>query len=209
VHICKACAKLSKLVGQELEIVGEIEFIVDTQHFSQKNLDWLIAMSASDIDPKAAKLAKSVLVKNDKLPGEFGQLIIEKRIRKVIVAETNRLILRELKPDDIAEIQNLQGQPEIMSSLENGFTIQDSFNDTSLLLTDQIYRYKDDGNGYYVVILKEEGKLIGLAGIFESMIGGEPITELGYIFGQVNLGQGYAKKAVKALIRFSLRSLRP
>jgi RimJ/RimL family protein N-acetyltransferase len=68
-------------------------------------------------------------------------------------------------------------------------------------------RYKKDGYGYFVVILKETGKLIGQVGLMKSEINGKEVIELGYIFDDLYWKQGYCMEATKACIEFAFDKL--
>lgn len=78
-----------------------------------------------------------------------------------------------------------------------------SFAQTRDWIKKQIKRYKDDGYGYFAVIREDDGKLVGQAGIMDSDLDGDPITELGYIFDNEVWGNGYASEAAKALVDFA------
>jgi RimJ/RimL family protein N-acetyltransferase len=109
------------------------------------------------------------------------------------------LIIREFTLDDAAELHEIMRKPEVMYAWEHGFTVQQ----TRDWIKKQIKRYKEDGYGYFAVIREVDGKLIGQAGIMDSDIDGEPITEIGYIFDNEVRGNGYATEAAEALIELA------
>lgn len=77
------------------------------------------------------------------------------------ILETQRLILRELCPNDFHEVCKLLQDNEVMYAYEG------AFNDTEVRewLDRQIKRYAEDKVGLWGAVLKENGELIGQCGI--------------------------------------------
>lgn len=67
-------------------------------------------------------------------------------------------------------------------------------NDTRKWLNRQLTRYRKDGFGYFAVILKQAGMLIGQVGLLKSEIEGKEVVELGYIFDNGYWHQGYCTR---------------
>jgi len=116
---------------------------------------------------------------------------------KANITETERLNIRYFKSDDLNSLYNIMKKPEVMYAWEHGFTKAE----TKKWLDNQILRYKNDGYGYFAIMLKD--KLIGQVGLGKSEINGEDIIELGYIFDDSVWGQGYAFEAAKACIKLA------
>lgn len=53
------------------------------------------------------------------------------------------------------------------------------------------------------ILLKDTDTLIGQAGLHNTEIEGQPITEIGYIFDDTVWGKGYATEASMAVINFA------
>jgi RimJ/RimL family protein N-acetyltransferase len=88
---------------------------------------------------------------------------------------------------------------EVMSAWEHGF----SKTETRQWLNKQLTRYKKDGYGYFAVILKETGTLIGQVGLLKTEINGNKVVELGYIFDNLYWKQGYCIESVNACLQFA------
>lgn len=66
---------------------------------------------------------------------------------------------------------------------------------------DNMYHFY--GYGLWVVCLKDNGKIIGRAGISNREVDGENKLEIGYIIGKPYWHQGYAFEACKAVCKFA------
>ena len=80
--------------------------------------------------------------------------------------ETERLLIRKITRKDIDALLAIMGKPEVMYAWEHGFTKKD----VRKWINRQLTRYRKDGFGYFAVILKENGTLIGQAGLMKSTI---------------------------------------
>lgn len=121
----------------------------------------------------------------------------------LMIAETQRLIIRKLSKEDLPAINTLMEKPEIMYGWEHGFSKKESHR----WINRQMTCYHKDGYGYFAVILKESGKLIGQVGLFKSVIQDKKVVELGYIFDNVFLGI-YGMEAAKACVEYALVKLK-
>ena len=113
-----------------------------------------------------------------------------------MIIETSRLTIRHFLESDIDALYKIMKKPEVMYAWEHGFT-EDEVQDW---ISYQQARYQKDGYGYFAVIAKESGVLIGQAGLLGNEIGGESIVEIGYIFDDAVWGQGYAIEASRACV---------
>lgn len=120
-------------------------------------------------------------------------------LETLIVAETDRLILRRLVRADLTALYEIMRKPEVMYAWEQGF----HKSEVRRWLNRQLTRYYKDGYGYFAVILKDTGRLIGQAGIMKSEIDGKEVTEVGYIFDNTIWGHGYATEAARACVRLA------
>lgn len=74
--------------------------------------------------------------------------------------ETERLIIRRFDSDDFDALLAIMSKSEVMYAWEHGFSEDDVRN----WMERQFVRYAEDGIGYFAVVLKEGGQLIGQAG---------------------------------------------
>ena len=111
------------------------------------------------------------------------------------VFQTERLILRELSPDDAAFAFELNSDPEVVrytgdgpfNSVEEARTFLENYSD-----------YKRNGFGRWGVVLKSTGVLIGWCGLKRDIETGE--VDLGYRFFRACWNQGFATEAGKACL---------
>ncbi|MES2555632.1 MAG: GNAT family N-acetyltransferase [Bacteroidota bacterium] len=107
-----------------------------------------------------------------------------------MIAETERLILREMTPDDAQFAFDLNSNPEVVQytgdgpfdSVEQAREFLENYSD-----------YQRNGFGRWGVVLKETGKLIGWCGLKRDRETGE--VDLGYRFFQENWNKGFATEA--------------
>lgn len=126
----------------------------------------------------------------------------------LVIAETERLIIRRFYKTDLDALWAIMKKPEVMYAWESGF----HKGETRKWLNRQYTRYRKDGYGYFAVVLKSSGKLIGQAGLMKSDVNGETVTEIGYIFDDAVWGHGYAIETARACVdlafgRFGLDKL--
>jgi len=117
----------------------------------------------------------------------------------LLVAETERLRIRRFHKTDLVSLWAIMKKPEVMYAWESGF----SKSETRRWLNRQRTRYHKDGYGYFAVILKEAGTLIGQAGLMKMDLNGEVVLEIGYIFDNTVWGQGYAVEAARACVELA------
>ena len=88
--------------------------------------------------------------------------------------ETERLCLRELKPDDFPALYAVLADSDIMQHYPYAF-------DEARVrgwIERNIKRYRKDGFGLWAVILKETGEMIGDCGLTLQSIEGELLPEI-------------------------------
>lgn len=114
------------------------------------------------------------------------------------IIETERLILRELTEEDFPALCEMLCDKEVMYAWEHGFSHQEARD----WLCNQQKRYETDGFGYFAVILKSTGELIGQCGLLkQDELGDEP--EIGYIFNKRFWHNGYALESAKACKKYA------
>ena len=121
----------------------------------------------------------------------------------LVIMETERLIIRRITRKDMDALLAIMGKPEVMYAWEHGFTKKD----VRKWINRQLTRYRKDGFGYYAIILKESGTLIGQAGLMKSTINGNEAVELGYILDNTYWNNGYGIEAAHACLEYAFYEL--
>src|SRR5581483_12059340 len=98
--------------------------------------------------------------------------------RKMTILETERLFLREFREDDLDALFAILSNEEVMRFSLKGPL---SKKETQEYLQNRILKsYSQNGFGLWAIILKENGSLIGFAGLVIQPIDGKEFVELGY-----------------------------
>lgn len=121
----------------------------------------------------------------------------------LVVMETERLLIRKITRKDIDALLAIMEKPEVMYAWEHGFTKKD----VRKWINRQLTRYRKDGFGYFAVTLKENGTLIGQAGLMKSTINGNEAVELGYILDNAYWHNGYGIEAARACLEYAFWEL--
>ena len=117
--------------------------------------------------------------------------------------ETEHLILRRLRVDDVDAIFAVIGDPITMQFYPRRFERKDAVE----WIERNLRRYADDGHGLYAVVLKATGNVIGDCGLVTQQIEGGPELEVGYHLRRDHWGQGYATEAARACLDYAFREL--
>ena len=121
----------------------------------------------------------------------------------LVVTETERLLIRRITRKDLDALLAIMEKPEVMYAWEHGFTKKD----VRKWINRQLTRYRKDGFGYFAVILKESGALIGQAGLMRSTINGNEAVELGYVLDNAYWHNGYGTEAAYACLEYAFGEL--
>ena len=114
----------------------------------------------------------------------------------MIVAETERLILRHFIPTDIDPLALIVADPEVMRFSEKGVKNRAQAED---FLDSMLYHYQKQGFGLYAVIHKESSELIGYCGLLSWTIDNRQEVEIGYRLATAYWGIGLATEAATAV----------
>lgn len=121
--------------------------------------------------------------------------------------KTARLILRDLRMEDLKDIHPLCSHPEICRYIRPPMTWEQVENH----IRDRVRPWHfEEGRWYSLAVIRvgEEGRIIGeLVFRFESRA--DRRIEIGYRFHPEGQGQGYAIEAVRALVELLLKELDP
>ncbi|WP_060874318.1 GNAT family N-acetyltransferase [Myroides odoratus] len=119
-----------------------------------------------------------------------------------LIAETPRLLLRELQPTDAQSFYALNANPNVIrytgntafATVEEAKEFLENYND-----------YKLNGYGRWAVILKDSGQFIGWCGL--KYDGDTQQTDIGFRFFEEEWGKGYATESAEACLRIGFDQL--
>lgn len=118
------------------------------------------------------------------------------------ILETNRLLLRELNPNDAENFYRLNLNPNVIK-----YTGNSSFKNTQEArdFLENYQDYKLNGYGRWAVINKETNQFIGWCGLkFEEM---ENETDIGFRFLEEEWNKGYATESAIACLNYGFEKL--
>jgi GrpB-like predicted nucleotidyltransferase (UPF0157 family)/L-amino acid N-acyltransferase YncA len=118
-----------------------------------------------------------------------------------VVVETERLILRQFTTDDVDNLVELDGDPDVMLHITGGLTTSREEIETETLPAFLGYYERSDGYGFWAVVERSTGDFVGW---FHFRPGeGHPHDEpeLGYRLRKSAWGKGYGTEGSIALIR--------
>ena len=119
------------------------------------------------------------------------------------VLTTPRLLLRRLTAADAPALLAFMAKPEVMYAWEHGFTRED----VDSWIARQAARYDADGYGYWALVERSSGALVGQAGLMKSCIHGQGCVEVGYLLAPHRWGRGYAAEAARACLAYAFGPL--
>ena len=115
------------------------------------------------------------------------------------IAETERLVIREIDENDAAFINELLNSPGFLRYIgDRGVRTDD---DARAFIRDR-YRtsYEDNGYGLYGVLLKNDGSPVGMCGFVRRDT--LPGPDLGFAFLPEHEGKGYGQESSIAVLKF-------
>jgi len=113
--------------------------------------------------------------------------------------ETERLVVRHLRPDDLDDFAALTGDPETMRSMDDGLPLSREQTRNWIAVSEANYRTR--GYGCFAVTSKPDGRMIGFCG-FAFPPDRPGIVEVIYAFAPSCWSRGYATEAVRASLAF-------
>ena len=116
--------------------------------------------------------------------------------------ETERLILREMTPEDFDRLYAVLADSDIMQHYPYAF---DEGRVRNWINKNQ-ERYRAFGFGLWAVCLKETGGMIGDCGLTMQNVGGMILPEIGYHIAKAYQRRGYAKEAARAVRDWTFRN---
>lgn len=126
----------------------------------------------------------------------------------MIICETERLILRELVPEDGIALHKIYQDPEVLRYIA-GAKVGTIAEEQARVEKHIREYYARHGHGLWATVLKETGELIGRCGILTWEIEGRTELEIAYLIGKKDWGRGYATEAALAIrdYAFSTKSV--
>lgn len=122
-----------------------------------------------------------------------------------MLLQTKRLIIREFSIDDLDGLSALLGNKEVMHFSLAGPLSREQAKD--YLEKRILGYYAQFGFGLWAVVLSEEQRLIGYAGLMSQSIDGEELIELGYRLDPRYWGKGLASEAALAISQYAFDRL--
>jgi len=119
------------------------------------------------------------------------------------ILETNRLILRELNPNDAKKNYDLNSNPNVIKYTGNS-AFKNVEEAKEFLENYQDYRL--NGYGRWAVIDKTTNKFIGWCGLKFSEIENE--TDIGFRFFEEEWNKGYATESAVACVKYGFENLK-
>lgn len=125
-----------------------------------------------------------------------------------VFVETDRLLLREILPNDAEDLFEMDSDPLVHQYLGNN-PLKDISASRSII---EMVRkqYNDYGIGRWAIVLKETNEMIGWAGLkFETSLAEKGnYYDLGYRLKQKHWNKGFASEAAKASLSFGFENLK-
>jgi RimJ/RimL family protein N-acetyltransferase len=119
----------------------------------------------------------------------------------VPVVETERLILRGWREDDLDAYAQMMADPEVARFIGGVQTRNDCWRSIAAIIGHWVLR----GHGMWAVERKHDNALVGRIGVWRPE--GWPDTEVVWTLGRPYWKQGYATEAAKASLDFGFKTL--
>ncbi len=120
------------------------------------------------------------------------------------IIETERLILRHWRDNDLQPLLEINQDPKVMEHFPATKTLEE----TQAFINGNIALYKDVGYCFYATELKHTQELIGFVGICPVYeLSCAPAIEIGWRLGAKFWGKGYATEAATAVIVHAFNNL--
>lgn len=121
----------------------------------------------------------------------------------MIILETKRLYLREMRIEDKKELMQVLSDPESMQFYPHPFNDEE----VEKWIQWNIENYEKYKHGLWAVIHKEDGVFIGDCGITMQMISNETVPEIGFHIIMKYCNNGFATEAAFACKEYAFKVL--
>lgn len=133
-------------------------------------------------------------------------LLSQKNQNAIPRLESERLVLRAWRQDDVAELARINKDPQVMAFAPRTMTEPE----TKQAILGLQQGLLQNGYGFWACELKAEQKLIGMMGLlntaFEAFF--TPCVEIGWHLDHAHWGKGYATEAARCALRFGFDQLK-
>ena len=121
----------------------------------------------------------------------------------MIVYETERLILRHMRPDDFDALMAVFADPVTMKYYSSTF----GRDEVKRWIEWCMNSYDENGYGLYAMALRETGTVIGDCGHSRQEVDGEMEVEIGYHVLREHWRKGYATEAARGAAAYGFETL--
>lgn len=118
-----------------------------------------------------------------------------------IFLETERLVLRRFTEDDVDNLVELDGDPDVMRFINGGRPTPRREIETDILPAFLAYYERFAGYGFWAAIEKSTGRFLGWFHFRPPKVAQPGEVELGYRLRRPAWGRGYATEGSRALIQ--------
>jgi RimJ/RimL family protein N-acetyltransferase len=122
----------------------------------------------------------------------------------MVELETDRLILRMFREDDIERYASICADPEVMRYLGDGNTLTraEAWRQMAMI----IGHWQLRGYGIWAVVERKSNDLVGRIGFFNPE--GWPGFELGWVLGREYWGKGYASEGARRALEYAFTEMK-
>ena len=120
-----------------------------------------------------------------------------------VILETERLVLREFRAEDVDPMLAVLGDPEAMRFYPAPFDRAG----VQAWINRNRERYRHDGFGLWAMLLKSTGEVIGDCGCVSQYVEDRKEVEIGYHVQRDLWGNGYATEAARACMEHAFSRL--
>lgn len=119
------------------------------------------------------------------------------------IAETPRLTLREMSPDDLNFVAAMLANPEVMRYYPRCYSIEEA----KTWIERQMRRYARHGHGLWLTLDKVTGQPVGQVGLLIQRVHGIEEKEIAYLIHRPFWRQGFATEAAMACRDYAFETL--
>lgn len=117
------------------------------------------------------------------------------------ILETGRCLVREITTEDVPRLYEIYAKPSITDYIEALYADEAAERSYIRDYIDNVYGFY--GYGMWIIVNKENGQIVGRAGIEPK----EDFAELGYVIAREYQNQGYATEVCRAILTYAAERL--
>jgi RimJ/RimL family protein N-acetyltransferase len=135
------------------------------------------------------------------LPDNADNRSSDASVEPMVILETDRLILRHLKTDDLDALYRLYSDPQIRAHFPDGTR---TFAETREELEWFLRGHPDRPElGLWATIERSSGAFLGRCGLLPWTIDGQSEVEVAYLIDKSRWGEGLATEAARGIVQYS------